>query len=157
LGVVVTAVAAGAMLVLRGREPSPVVSSDGGKQLAATQAEYEPHIFSVTPIFPQARQRIIIRGRGFGLHVAYAHTDSPFLAIRDLTANWAAGRTIPQNTDDVSVDVENWTDVEIVISGFSGEYGLNEWKLTTGDELEIAVWNPQSAIGPALYHVTVIP
>lgn len=47
------------------------------------------------------------------------------------------------------VDVESWTDTEIVISGFSGDYGLHGWKLTAGDDLEIGVWNPQTGVGPA--------
>lgn len=114
-----------------------------------------PEISSVTPILPQERQRIVIRGRGFGLHVPYFRTDSPQLAIRDLTSHWAAGRIIPQNWDEVMVDVESWTDTEIVLGGFSGDYGANGWKLTTGDNLEVAVWNPQSGIGPGLYHLSV--
>ncbi len=53
------------------------------------------------------------------------------------------------------VDVESWTDNEIVIGGFSGDYGRNRWKLLPGDSLEVAVWNPQSGAGPALYYIRV--
>lgn len=116
-----------------------------------------PEISSVTPILPQARQRIVIQGRGFGLHVPYARTDTPYLAIRDDTAHWAAGRVVPHNWDEVMLDVDSWTDDQIVISGFSGDYGKNGWKLTEGDEVEIAVWNPQSGVGPARYRVHVAP
>jgi DNA-binding winged helix-turn-helix (wHTH) protein len=123
---------------------------------APTNVELQPEIHSVSAILPQARQRIVITGRGFGFHVPYAHTDASYLAIRDLTAHWAAGRVIPQNWDEVMVDVESWTDTEIVMSGFSGEYGAQGWKLAAGDELEVAIWNPQSGVGPALYHVTAI-
>jgi DNA-binding winged helix-turn-helix (wHTH) protein len=112
-------------------------------------------IASVTPIYPLARQRIVIRGRGFGLHVPYARTDSPYLAVRDQSAHWAAGRVIPWNWDEVMLDVESWTDTELVISGFSGDYGRNGWKLSAGDRLEIAVWNPQSGAGPTLCRVRV--
>jgi DNA-binding winged helix-turn-helix (wHTH) protein len=121
-----------------------------------TDAQSGPEIFSVSPITSSARQRIVIAGRGLGLHVPYARTDSAYLAIRDQTAKWAAGRLIPQNWDEVMVDVETWTDAEIVVSGFSGDYGKNGWKLTAGDDVEIAIWNPQSGVGPALYHVTVV-
>ncbi len=107
-------------------------------------------------IAPQARQRIVIKGRGFGLHVPFAHTDSPYLAIRDETAHWAAGRLVPHNWDEVMLDVESWTDNEIVITGFSGDYGVKGWKLTAGDELEVAVWNPQNGIGPARYRELVV-
>ena len=126
----------------RGRAP---LSTDDSK----------PEISSVTPILPQARQRIVIQGRGFGLHVPYARTDTPYLAIRDDTAHWAAGRLVPHNWDEVMLDVESWTDEQIVISGFSGDYGKNGWKLAEGDDLEIAVWNPQNGVGPARYRVHV--
>jgi hypothetical protein len=114
-----------------------------------------PKIGSVSAILPAARQRIVIRGRGFGLHTPYEDTDSPFLAVRDNTHDWAAGRIVPQNYDDVKVDVELWDDGEIVISGFSGKYGQNGWELRPGDQVEIAVWNPQTGNGPALFHLQV--
>jgi DNA-binding winged helix-turn-helix (wHTH) protein len=152
----VTAVATAAVLALRqGKTSEPALSEAKGPPLATTSVEYQPRIDSVSAIQPEARQRIVITGRGFGLHVPYVHTDSPYLAVRDLTAHWSAGRMIPQNTDEVMVDVHSWTDTEIVVSGFSGDYGLKGSKLAPGDELEIAVWNPQSGVGPGLFHVTV--
>ena len=91
------------------------------------------------------------------MHVAYARTDSPYLAIRDETVHWAAGRLMPHNWDEVMLDVESWNDNQIVITGFSGDYGKKGWKLAEGDELEIAIWNPQNGAGPALYRVHVAP
>jgi excisionase family DNA binding protein len=126
-----------------------------GRALLSTD-DSKPEISSVSPILPQARQRIVIQGRGFGLHVPYANTDTPYLAIRDDSARWAAGRILPHNWDEVMLNVESWTDNQIVITGFSGDYGKNGWKLTAGDKLEIAVWNPQNGVGPALYHVRVL-
>jgi len=114
-----------------------------------------PALWSVTTILPQPRQRIIIKGKGFGMHVPYEKTDSPYLAIRDQSSRWAAGRLIPQNWDEVMLDVEKWTDTEIVVSGFSGSYGANGWQLLPGDELEIAVWNPQTGAGPARFRTKV--
>jgi DNA-binding winged helix-turn-helix (wHTH) protein len=145
LSVVVTTaalVALAAVFALRGRK--------------IINPEYVPRVDSVTKVLPQARQRIVIAGRGFGLHVPYVHTDSPYMAIRDMTAHWSAGRMIPQNSDEVMVDVESWTDTEIVLSGFSGDYGQKGWKLAAGDELEIAIWNPQSGVGPGLCRVQVV-
>jgi DNA-binding winged helix-turn-helix (wHTH) protein len=131
----------------RGQLAAPVKASD----LVDTQ----PQISSVSAIVPQVRQRIVIRGSGFGLHVPYVHTDSPYLAVRDQTRSWAAGRIIPQNSDEVTVDVDSWASDMIVVSGFSGDYGKNGWNLVTGDRLEIALWNPQSGSGPALFHLVV--
>lgn len=117
----------------------------------------EIDIASVSPILPQRDQEIVIRGTGFGMHTPYMHTDSPFLAFRDKTAGWAAGRIIPQNWDEIMVDVKSWEDTKIVLSGFSGSYGGKGWKLSPGDRIEIAIWNPQSGRGPAVYHLTVSP
>ncbi len=152
---VVIAVATTAVLALREHMVSSAAFSNMGIKPLDAAAEAGPKISSVSPILPQARQKIIITGRGFGLHVPHARTDSPYIAIRDKTADWAAGRIIPQNYDDVMVDVESWTDTEIAISGFSGDYGRNGWKLFPGDGLEVAVWNPQSGAGPALYNIRV--
>ena len=153
--VVFVAAVAAALLVLRQHGWVPLAFYEVRAQSLSNQVEDGPHIFSVTPILAQPRQRMVIKGRGFGLHVPFAHSDSPYLAIRDKTAKWEAGRMIPQNWDEVMVDVEGWADTEIVVSGFSGDYGRNGWKLTSGDDLEVAVWNPLSGVGPALYHVTV--
>ncbi len=54
-----------------------------------------PVITSVTPILLQPTQTILIKGSGFGTHPAYANQDTPFLAIRDQTAHWEAGRVTP--------------------------------------------------------------
>jgi len=155
--VTLASVAAIGSLVLRTRTADPPASSGSAAQLLpASTDDSKPEIYSVTPIIPQARQRIVIQGRGFGLHVPYAHSDSPYLAVRDDTAHWAAGRLVPHNWDEVMLDVESWADNEIVISGFSGDYGLKGWKLSEGDELEVAVWNPQNGAGPARYRLAVI-
>jgi DNA-binding winged helix-turn-helix (wHTH) protein len=156
--VLALAVSATTIFLHRPRNPSSSAESDGRAKAAASSGiEFEPNIFSVSPILPLAKQRIVIKGRGFGFHTPYAQTDSAYLAIRDTTADWAGGRIVPQNWDEVMIDVEHWTDTEIVLSGFGGSYGQHWWKLTAGDQLEIAVWNPQSGAGPALYHVRVVP
>jgi DNA-binding winged helix-turn-helix (wHTH) protein len=154
--------AAGA-LVLRHLNPLRAALAEQPSSLASQPSSfpivydprYEPYISAVTPIAPEARQRIVIKGRGFGSHVPYADTDSPYLSIRNVSAHWAAGRMIPINWDEVKLDVQSWSDGEIVVSGFSGSYGQNGWVLTAGDQLEVAVWNPQSGLGPALFRVNV--
>ncbi len=114
-----------------------------------------PLITSATPVGPVPEQRIVIVGRGLGSYVAYANQDTPYIAIRDKTAGWAAGRIIPQNWDEVTLSVASWSDSEIVVAGFSGAYGTRGWKLSVGDEIEIAVWNPQTQAGPGTYHLHV--
>jgi DNA-binding winged helix-turn-helix (wHTH) protein len=114
-----------------------------------------PVIAAVTPILPDAVQTIIIRGHGLGTHAAFANVDSSYLAIRDKSAHWAAGRITPENVDEVTLTVASWTDSELVVSGFSGAYGTHWWRLNRGDEVEIVVWNPQSGAGPATYTLHV--
>jgi hypothetical protein len=147
------------------RAAFPALSSDEAQGIAISGSSLMPndpphngpYIRSVTPIFPQARQRIVIKGRDLGLHVPFARTDCSYLSIRDTTTRWTAGRMVPHNWDQVMLDVETWNDEEIVVSGFSGPYGQSGWELAPGDEVEIAVWNPQTGQGPATYRLTVSP
>ncbi len=140
---------AAALITLLMRQPK------AGQAALVTSPEREPKIISVSPVLPLRDQAIVIKGSGFGLHTPYRNTDTPFIAIRDKTAQWAAGRIIPQNWDAVTLDVKAWQDTQIEISGFSGAYGSGHWQLAKGDEIEIAVWNPQSGRGPAVYQLTV--
>jgi len=129
-----------------------------GSRTARAGDDSDPiRITSISPILPRPDQTIYIRGQGFGLHTRFAGTDSPFIAIRDLTGGWAAGRIVPQNWDEVTIDVASWEDSQIVISRFSGAYGSQGWKLRPRDKIEVAVWNPQTDHGPALYHLSVSP
>jgi hypothetical protein len=118
-------------------------------------SEVPPEISSVSRILPQSAQNMVIRGSGFGFYTRYENLDIPFIAVRDKSAGWSAGRTIPQNADQVTLSVRSWDDKQIIVSGFSGAFGSGRWKFAPGDEIEIAVWNPQSGHGPALYHLTV--
>jgi len=138
-----------ALIMLIVRQPK------GGQAALVPRPEGEPKIISVSPILPLRDQAIVIKGSGFGLHTPYRNADTPFIAIRDKTAQWAAGRIIPQNWDAVTLDLRAWQDTQIDISGFSGAYGSGHWQLAKGDEIEIAVWNPQSGRGPAVYQLTV--
>jgi DNA-binding winged helix-turn-helix (wHTH) protein len=143
------------LFILREHGREAVVA--GGEKLkdVPTNRDGVPKISFVSPILPQARQKIVIRGDGFGLHVRFARTDSPYLAIGDETKKWAAGRLVPQNWDEVMLDVESWTDNEIVLAGFSGDYGKEGWELAEGDKVVVRVWNPQTGFGPAQVFATV--
>jgi len=122
---------------------------------AVEVASPRPVISSISLIEPRPNQVIVIKGQGLGVHTYYANGDTPFLAIRDKTSHWAAGRLIPENWDEVTLNVASWTDSEIVVTGFAGAYGQHWWKLSPGDEIEVAVWNPQTQAGPATYELTV--
>ncbi len=114
-----------------------------------------PSIASITPVSAQGSQRIVITGSGFGIQSPYTGLDTPFIAVRNKSRQWSAGRITPENADDVTLNVSNWTDSQIIVEGFSGAYGTGTHQLTPGDEIEIAVWNPQSGAGPARFHLQV--
>lgn len=152
---VIVAMLAFGAFVMRPRDTRAAVQSEPARKEGLKGVDGVPEIFSVSPIIAQARQRIVISGRGFGLHAPYSRTDSPHLAIRDETRDWSAGRMIPENWDEVMLDIESWNTNEIVLSGFSGDYGQKGWNLIAGDWLEVRVWNPQTGFGPARFQLTV--
>jgi hypothetical protein len=139
--------------VLSGSAAPPSLQATSPLPLAA-RGPTAPYIISVTPIASQQTQAITITGRGFGSYPAYTDRDIPYLAIRDKTAGWAAGRVTRGNIDAVTLSVTRWTDTEIVVTGFGGAYG-GGWQLRDGDQVEVAVWNAQTGAGAATYELTV--
>lgn len=121
----------------------------------ANAAAGAPSIASVTPVVALGSQRIVINGSGFGIQAPYTGLDTPFIAIRNNSKQWSAGRITPDSADDVTLNISNWTDSQITVEGFSGAYGSSTRKLNSGDDVEIAVWNPQSGAGPARFHLQV--
>ncbi|MDE1863036.1 MAG: PKD domain-containing protein [Thaumarchaeota archaeon] len=101
-----------------------------------------PVIGNVSFIFPNQQQTITINGRGFGSQQPFVG-DSQYLLIADYTANpyWEAGHT----GDLVTLNVSKWTDSQIVIDGFEGSYGSQNWMLKSGDTLDIYIVNPNGA------------
>jgi hypothetical protein len=70
--------------ILRARGANPAVSTESVIKPASTD-DSKPEISSVTPILPQARQRIVIQGRGLGLQFP---TPAPILPT------WRFGMTL---------------------------------------------------------------
>ncbi|MGD0207442.1 MAG: hypothetical protein ABSC89_07550 [Verrucomicrobiota bacterium] len=120
------------------------------KPLTVASTTAPPVIGSVSVVAPQQTQTITISGIGFGTQNAFNGT-SKFLKIHNDTANWDAG----YNGDWINLNVSQWTDTQIVIKGFTGAYGLSEWKLNAGDKLTISVWNAQTGNGPVTFNATV--
>ena len=149
---------------------SNVAPSDGLFQFVDTHTQGVPARFyllstrfitpaisigSISPIAAEQNQTITISGSGFGTQSPY-NGDSDYIYVLDVTGNWEAGYQPAGNY--VTLNVTSWTDNQIVISGFTGYYGYGppfNWFLEPGDNLTIAVWNPQTGIGPAMYYVTV--
>jgi hypothetical protein len=114
--------------------------------IASTASAQKPKITSVSKISAQQYQTITITGSGFGTQAAYTG-DSDYIAFSDITRNWEAGYAPDGNTGYLIVN--SWVDSQIVLGGFAGSYGENDWTLNIGDKVEIRVWNAQSGEGPA--------
>jgi hypothetical protein len=107
-----------------------------------------PKITSVSRIKAEQYQKIVISGSGFGIMNPY-DGDSAYIRIRDKTGKWDAGYDSSSETDSVWLDVTEWTEVKIVITGFTGDYGEENWVLNKGDRVAVSVWNTQDGQGPA--------
>jgi len=114
-----------------------------------------PMIATVSPIAAIATQNIVISGRGFGTQLPYTNLDSDFIRLEHSSPLWHAGSTRDNLTDFVTLSVASWTDRQIIISGFSGQYGSNNWRLVAGSQITIQIWNAQTGAGPSVKSVTV--
>lgn len=121
----------------------------------------QPSISSVSSISATGDQTITISGTNFGTQAPY-DGDSPYIQIADLTGGWNAGNdgtlssgscTTSSDGDLVTLDVTSWTNTEIVISAVDGWYGW--WTFSSGDQLQVEVWNAETATGPACYNTSV--
>jgi len=122
--------------------------SNGFQNQAIRVTAAGPHITSVSPIEPKQYQKIVISGSDFGTMKPY-DGDSAYIRIRDKTGKWDAGHESSSEIDSVWLDVTEWSDSKIVITGFTNDYGQENWVLNKGDHLEVYVWNPQNDSGPA--------
>jgi len=124
-------------------------------------------IDSVSPIYAEATQTVVIRGHGFGskprtIRVDAATGGVDTLADTDQTSlvianhgggshRWTAGRASEVNSCDIGVRLDEWSDSQIVISGFSGPLGSGcgeKYQIAAGDRLEIGVFGPRNQCGP---------
>jgi hypothetical protein len=139
----------GAIIVSSCSQSVGSLPSSGSSQNQVTHATgTNPVITKVSRIKPQQYQKIVISGSGFGTMQPY-NGDSAYIRIRDKTGAWDAGHVSASETDSVWLDVTQWSDSKIVITGFTNDYGQQNWVLNTGDKLDVYVWNAQDGNGPA--------
>ncbi len=124
-----------------------------------------PTIKSISTIKNTQWQTVTIKGTNFGTQAPYIG-DSAYIALDDSTAQFVSGYNgtagepacdIAPNAapNDVTLIVDYWSETEIVLGGFSGDYGLSGWELNDGDTETFCVWNASSGAGPAVKTVTV--
>ena len=100
-----------------------------------------PVIQSVSGVTASQTQTITITGSDFGTHKSYAGKDLPIIAFADNTAGWQAGYSPAGDT--IKLSVSQWTNAQIVISGFTGKYGPPKNVLNDGDSVTVEVWYAQ--------------
>ena len=72
----------------------------------------------------------------------------------DKSGQWNAG----YGSDAVTLNVTRWTNNEVIIKGFRGEYGKNGWVFNPGDAVQVELASPsQPASGnfPATLDLTI--
>jgi len=107
-------------------------------------------ITSVSIIYPTQTQTITITGHGFGQHNPY-NGNSEYISVSDLTHPWSAGYL----GSAVTLNVTSWSDTQIVISGFTGQYGKQGWALYSGDSIQITLWVTPDLTRPITYKTTI--
>jgi hypothetical protein len=105
-----------------------------------------PTITSVSAVTATQTQTISITGTGFGTKAAY-NGDSSYIYFNDDTTatSWQAGYT----GNGTTMNITSWTDTQIVIAGFGGDYGMGVGYLSTGDTFLIGVFNAQTGTASA--------
>ena len=106
-----------------------------------------PQITSVSAVGTGQSQTITITGTGFGNQGAYTG-NSQYIALQDITRGWQAGYA-PGN-DQITLAVSAWTNNQIVLRGFAGLWGANNWVLGEGDQLALTVYTTGTGVGPSV-------
>lgn len=135
---------------------TPMKAAAGpAERVAAGTVPCTPHISSVGEFQAQASQSVEIRGSCFGTGATLNQSDNFYLQILDRSATPAWSACYLEATDGISCTVSSWTNHEITFSGFNGNYGSG-YTLSPGDQLIVAIWNPQTLIGPVTHRATVV-
>lgn len=130
--------------------------------LQLIEPDSHPVIKSVTPIQAEQTQKIVIRGKGFGkmqpyngdsccIEIVVTNPECEYFGSYD---TWNAGFE-GTNPNEVTLNVKKWSKKEIIITGFTGNYGQSCWTLNSGQPISVDVWNAQSQTGPATWNGTI--
>jgi hypothetical protein len=118
----------------------------GGK---VSRSKGTPHIGSIVPSGSGQTLTLTINGSGFGdaPDVIGQTTNSPFFVFTDYNATapgtdgfpWNAGFCGANDCDGVTIGYVSWTDTQIVVSGFGGQYG-NNYLVNPNDAYCVGIW-----------------
>ncbi len=99
-----------------------------------------PRITSVSRVLAKKTQTITITGTCFGRGNTFTGSDNQWFQLTDETRNWNGCHIAANNYDSVTCTVTEWTNHQIVFSGYTGEYG-SVYKLRPGNRVRVSVWN----------------
>jgi hypothetical protein len=97
---------------------------------------------------------VTITGTGFGT-LNPVDGDSAYIRVTDATGSWNAGSTRDAPADFVTLNVTSWTDTQITVSGWTGDYGDNNWTLNDGDKIDVQIWSAPTGAGPTTCNLVV--
>jgi len=128
----------------------PVTHRDTVAGTAPAHSRCVPDITSVGTFEPGRNQNIDIKGSCLGTSAPFTDSNSINLYIQDSSSSpraWSAcnGGAVD---DLVTCTVTSWTRNEIVLSGFGGAYGEDDFVMNPGDQVIVAVWNSRTGVGP---------
>ena len=131
-------------------------SFSGTAKYKTSSTPCTPSITSVGTFQAQASQSVEILGSCFGTGPALNASDTFNLMISDRSATvpWSACNL--GVSDGITCSVSSWTNDEITFTGFNGVYGTVRHRLKAGDELIVAVWNPQTLVGPTTFQTSAV-
>jgi hypothetical protein len=115
-----------------------------------------PSISSIGPFQATASQSVEIQGSCFGTGATLNDSRNFYLQILDRSGSHAWSACYRVKRPSVSCTVSSWTNDEITFDGFDASYGSGHNKLKAGDQLVVAVWNPQTLVGPATSGASVV-
>jgi hypothetical protein len=113
----------------------------------AAFADTRPAIASwnPNPISISASQTITFNGSGFGTGGPAGFTgNSAIFEFQDLTQGWNAGDSNISTA--VTVQFGTWSDTQVTIHGFGGAFGQGSFVLKAGDQVSVALANPQTGL-----------
>ena len=114
-----------------------------------------PNITSVGTFQAAASQSVDILGSCFGTSPALNGSKTFNLQVLDRSPKHPWSACYRGGRGGITCSVSSWTNNEIAFTGFSGKYGTDQKKLKPGDQLVVAVWNPQTLVGPTTYETSV--
>jgi hypothetical protein len=86
---------------------------------------------------------ITVNGSGFGAAPPGipGKGDTPCFQFTHLSGAWHAGYVGNGQTDTVGLNYTSWTDTQIVISGFTGNFITGGFVVAPGDVLSVTLWD----------------